>query len=150
MRGRREFDPRAIKTVMQSDIRRGKITAMVEKETRVLGLFSAEEGALMIVASTMVPRETVKPETASCALISAKICSPKLCASSRWRNVHAVVLSGTLAPKSDVDKSAHDARVEERFLHRPGPPSGVRRHRSSGKMVRSIDTAPSTLGHRNL
>src|SRR6201993_2030318 len=54
-----------------------------------------DDGALMIVASTIVPVATFSPFDAKCRCTSSNSCWPRSCASSRWRKRHTVVSSGT-------------------------------------------------------
>src|SRR5246500_5379993 len=61
---------------------------------RLVGILG-RDGALMIVASTIVPVATFKPFAARCRWTSSNSCRPRSCASSRWRKRHTVVSSGT-------------------------------------------------------
>src|SRR5215510_14713796 len=54
-----------------------------------------EEGALMMVASTIVPVATFSPLAAKCRCTASNSRWPRSCASSRWRKRHTVVSSGT-------------------------------------------------------
>src|SRR5262249_31650433 len=54
-----------------------------------------DEGAAMIVASTIVPVLTVTPWARRCSVTASNRAWPSPCASSRWRNLQTVVSSGT-------------------------------------------------------
>src|SRR5215472_6951837 len=57
--------------------------------------FLVEQGALIMVASTIVPVATFSPLAAKCRCTSSNSRRPRSCASSRWRKWHTVVSSGT-------------------------------------------------------
>src|SRR5205807_9979234 len=60
-----------------------------------------EVGACSMVASTIVPVVIRTPCACKCRFTCPKICSPSWCASSKCRNLHTVVSSGTGSqPKS--------------------------------------------------
>src|SRR6516164_9214475 len=63
--------------------------------SRALLAFLVEDGALMIVASTIVPVATFSPLAARCRWTSSNSRRPRSFASSRWRKRHTVVSSGT-------------------------------------------------------
>src|SRR5436309_10828808 len=63
--------------------------------SRAFSAFLVEDGALMIVASTIVPVATFSPFAARCRCTSSNSCWPRSCVSSRWRKRHTVVSSGT-------------------------------------------------------
>jgi hypothetical protein len=58
-------------------------------------LFLVEEGAAMIVASTIVPSRIRSFFSLSSAATSAKLFAVNSCASSKWRKLSRVVASGT-------------------------------------------------------
>src|SRR6266567_1442556 len=62
--------------------------------SRSPSLFLVELGALMIVASTMVPVATLKPWACKWALTAANSCRPRSWLSSIWRKRRIVVSSG--------------------------------------------------------
>ena len=79
--------------------------------------FLVEDGALMIVASTIVPRATFSPLASRCRCTSSKIRLPRSCCSSKCRKRHTVVSSGTGWPTQiDADKASHRRQIIERFL----------------------------------
>ena len=49
----------------------------------------------MMVASTIVPVVIRTPLLCKCKFTASSICPPRRCSSSRWRNLHTVVSSGT-------------------------------------------------------
>src|SRR5215470_4120920 len=71
-----------------------------------LSAFLVEDGALMMVASTIVPVATFRPFAARCRCTSSNNRRPRSCSSSRWRKRHTVVSSGTGSrPRSIPTKS---------------------------------------------
>src|SRR5713101_3322258 len=63
--------------------------------SRVPEAFFVDDGAAMIVASTMVPVLTVRPWARRWRPTASKSCWPSPCCSNRFRNLHTVVSSGT-------------------------------------------------------
>lgn len=63
--------------------------------SRCLSRVFVDEGALMIVASLIVPRATLTPWDSRCRWTAWKSVLPRWCFSRRWRNLKMVVSSGT-------------------------------------------------------
>src|SRR5206468_11044582 len=62
---------------------------------RVPVAFFVDDGAAMIVASTIVPVLTVRPWARRCSATASNKTRARPCSSSRWRNLQTVVSSGT-------------------------------------------------------
>src|SRR6184192_396594 len=63
--------------------------------SRCCSRFLVEVGACRMVASTIVPVVIRTPCACRCRFTCPRICSPSWCASSKCRNLHTVVSSGT-------------------------------------------------------
>src|SRR5207302_1755473 len=63
--------------------------------SRCCSRFLVEVGACRMAASTIVPVVIRTPCACKCRFTCPKICSPSWCASSKCRNLHTVVSSGT-------------------------------------------------------
>src|SRR5262245_19668655 len=63
--------------------------------SRVPVAFFVDDGAAMIVASTIVPVLTVTPWARRCSVTVSNRAWPRPCSSNRWRNLQTVVSSGT-------------------------------------------------------
>src|SRR5882672_8091951 len=81
--------------------------------------FLVEVGACRMVASTMVPVVIRTPWACRCRFTVPRICSPNWCASSKCRNLHTVVSSGTGSqPKSTPTNCRSAAESYKRLFHR--------------------------------
>src|SRR5438105_7052168 len=84
--------------------------------SRALSAFLVEDGALMIVASTIVPVATFSPFAAKCR------CTSSLAQIVRFEQMteaaHRRLVGHRLAAEVDVDKMPHGRRIVERLFHR--------------------------------
>src|SRR5437870_10642939 len=86
--------------------------------SRCCSRFLVEVGACRMVASTIVPVVIRTPCACRCRFTCPRICSPSWCASSKCRNLHTVVSSGTGSqPRSMPDALPHHHRVVQRLFH---------------------------------
>ena len=112
-----------------------------------LSLFFVEGGAAMIVASTMVPRDTFRPFASRYSHTRWNIRSPSACASSRCRNLHTVVSSGApsrpksiptnrrrLAMSYNASSHASSARLNQCYTQHPQHPLKTHRRVASVRL----------------
>src|SRR5512133_1671960 len=84
--------------------------------SRALSAFLVELGALMMVASTMVPVLTLKPRSCNSCPTLANRASPSLLSLSSLRNFNIVVASATGSRPSNAHKVAQAGAVVQGFL----------------------------------
>ena len=84
--------------------------------------FFVEDGAAMMLASTIVPLSNRCPSEARCALISSNSDTPNPCFSSRWRKFRIVVSSGS-APES---RNPTKRRTDSTSYSRSSMPGSLR------------------------
>jgi len=85
-----------------------------------LSLFLVEVGALIMLASTMVPRLTFMPLSARYTLTSRKSSLPRLYFSIRWRKLSIVVSSGTGSLPRSMPTNRRIARESYSASSAPG------------------------------
>ena len=79
--------------------------------------FFVDDGAVMMLASTIVPVFNRCPSAPKCALISSNSLSPRPCFSNRWRKFTIVVSSGSATRQSQPREAAHRLHLVEQILH---------------------------------
>src|SRR6516165_6356251 len=91
------------------------LARLVHLQIAALAAFLVELGAVMMVASTMVPPATFRPRDARCWFTRSNSTLPSSWRSSRWRKFKIVVSSGTgsrprsMPPNSRIDRESYSA-----------------------------------------
>ena len=111
--------------------------------SRALSLFLVEDGASMIVASTIVPERSEMPLSARCAFTSAKSASVSPCRSSRWRKLRIVVSSGMRSSPNSMPAKRRIASLSYSVSSAIG---SLRAYQFCRKYTRSI--VSSSIGGR--
>src|SRR5262249_39196357 len=108
--------------------------------SRVPVAFFVDDGALMIVASTIVPVLTVMPWARRWSRTASNRVWPSPCCSSRWRNLQTVVSSGTGSRPRSIPTNA---RIVGESYSASSTAGSERLNQCWRQYIRSIRSTPT-------